>query len=268
MQLKHIARRPLARPGSVPRRTHPGRRRNRRPGARQEAGGALWRRRPAGAHRLPGHARRTRPAARRQGTGRPMPGPTSPSAPVTPRSLSPRDRGSRRHPAIRSRTGTDPPLAPSRTGLDQGAPDPIRRCCSCPTALTNWRRRSPALLAQDKANLANNLMHINQHAGRHTATRKPYRSLVDRVATPYERPARGAFRDGPGSRRRRGQPCAPSAKPEGIAATPGLGNRRRRPRPAAGPRPRQTAIDEPDEFVGPQPGCPRCPPGPGPPADQ
>ena len=41
-----------------------------------------------------------------------------------------------------------------------------------------------SLLAQDKANLANNLMHINQMLSRHN-DKKAVQRLVDRVATPY-----------------------------------------------------------------------------------
>ena len=41
-----------------------------------------------------------------------------------------------------------------------------------------------ALLAQDKPNLANNLMHLNRMLARHT-DKKAVQSLVDRLATPY-----------------------------------------------------------------------------------
>ena len=42
-----------------------------------------------------------------------------------------------------------------------------------------------ALLEQDKANLANNLMHLNRMLGRHE-DKKAIQSLVDRLATPYD----------------------------------------------------------------------------------
>jgi tetratricopeptide (TPR) repeat protein len=115
--------------------------------------------------------------------------------------------------------------------------------------LTNWRRNSPALLEQDKANLANNLMQLNRMLAKHS-DKKAVQKLVDRVATPYDEPARGAFRHGPGSRQCRRQPARPRRNRKITATCARTGKSPPSPAPSCRPSNRQpTAIDGLNEFV-------------------
>jgi hypothetical protein len=142
----------------------------RRPGARQEATGARFGRRPAGANRLPVIGRRTRPAARRQGTEFRAPGPTSPA--------HPRPQVIARATEIAGGTRQyDRALELTRSGSRSNRTRPRRANPILAAVLSNriddLAPQLASLLAQDKANLANNLMHINRMlAG--TVTRRPY----------------------------------------------------------------------------------------------